>query len=98
MRHVLVLIGIATSLVARVAAAQESLADQFKARESAILDAVKAKHYDKMTESLDPAFTSVYNDGVHDRAGEIADTKSVTLRRFELSDFKARQIDPSTSS
>jgi hypothetical protein len=75
--------------------AAQTLDKQFQAREETILKDIKAKQYDKFRDVLDPEFSSVYASGVQGRGPEVDAAKKVNVRSYDLSDVKARQLDPS---
>lgn len=80
----------ATSLIANAAVAAPLTPLQ---RETAVWDAVKAKHMDAFADSMSPDFVGVYSEGTHDRARELEVVRIQRLRSFSIGNFRARMVD-----
>lgn len=63
------------------------------ANEKMVWDLFKAKNWDAFAALLAPDFIEVESDGVYDKAGSVKGVSTFDAAKFELSDFKAVQLD-----
>jgi hypothetical protein len=74
--------------------AGQGLTATITARENAIWQTIKDKHFRSFESMLSPQFRGVYDDGVHTRAAEVAVIRDVNLTSFHLSDVQVRSAGP----
>ena len=55
--------------------------------------AFKAKNVSEIRSLFAPDFVGLYADGTHDLARELQALQHVTIRNYELSDFKSKAVD-----
>lgn len=81
-------------LVAAPAAAQPGPAPgALFAQENAVWQAVAEHRPQAFAAFLDRDYVGVYGDGFHDAAAEVTAVSQITLARFQISDFVARNVD-----
>ena len=73
--------------------AQDDLT-KFRTRETAVWESVKLKELESIRKVFDQDYLAVYDNGINGLAQELDGMSKVTLRSYQLSDFRLHRVDP----